>query len=391
MVSIVTVISVLGVAAGVMALVIALAINNGFRGTLQRNLLGATAHVSVLERTPGDGIIGWHDLAQRLHQLPHVVEAAPSLYGQVFLSGPQLSSGAILKGVDPLLVAKQMPMLQQLRQGSMERLRETSDLPGIVLGSGLAHSTGMMLNSRVQVIIPRGELTPFGPRTATWDLRVVGIFESGFAQLDAMWAFTNLGAAQKMLGVEDVVNAIELSVDDIYLAPEIAREAERIANHPNLNATHWMEMNKPILNALQMEKAVTVVTIGLIQMVAALNILIALVMAVMEKRKDIAILMSMGARQRQIRNIFVLQGVLIGITGSVFGLAAGYVFSTLAERYRWIRLDADVYSLSYVPFDPRPLDALWVVAIAILVSFIATIYPARNATKIVPVEILRYE
>lgn len=385
-ISVITLISVAGVAAGVMALIIALSINAGFRATLQKNLLGATAHVSILERVPGEGIQNWEELAGRLRRLPHVVDVAPSLYGQVLISGPMLSAGAILKGVRP----EQTDMLARLEQGSRERLGDSEGLPGIILGARLAESTGMMLNSIVDVIVPSGDLTPFGPRPAWFKFRVVGIFESGFYELDANWAYATLGQVQKILSVPDVVNSIELKLSDIDEAPEVARIAEPIIGK-QLSATHWMEQNRPILNALRMERAVTVITIGLIQLVAALNILIALVMAVMEKRKDIAILMSMGARHRQIRNIFMLQGVLIGVVGSAIGLVLGYTLSILADRYRWITLDAEVYSLSYVPFDPRPLDALWVAGIAIFISFVATLYPARNATRIVPVEILRYE
>jgi lipoprotein-releasing system permease protein len=379
-----------GVAAGVMALIIALSINNGFRGTLQRNLLGATAHVNVLEKAPGPGIENWRDLSVRLAKLPHVIGVAPSLYGQIMLSGPRQSSGAILKGVDPATAARQTEMLSRLKSGSVDRLKPGSGYPGIILGSRLAEHTGMMQDSVVQVIVPSGDLTPFGPRAATHHFRVVGIFESGFYELDATWAYASLESVQRVLSVEDVVNSIELKVDDIYAAPDVAKAAERIAGK-ELAATHWMEQNKPILNALQMEKAVTVITIGLIQLVGALNILIALIMAVMEKYKDIAILMAMGARHKHIRNIFVLQGVLIGVVGSTIGLALGYTLAYLADRYRWISLDAEVYSLAYVPFDPRPIDALWVAGIAIFVSFIATLYPARNATRIVPVEALRYE
>jgi lipoprotein-releasing system permease protein len=385
-ISAITVISVAGVAAGVMALIIALSINNGFQGTLQKNLLGATAHVSILERVPSEGIQNWQRLAERLRKLPHVIDVAPSLYGQVLISGPQLSSGAILKGVRP----EQTDMLARLKQGTRERLNDTSGLPGIVLGARLAESTGMMLNSVVEVIVPNGDMTPMGARPAWFKFRVVGIFESGFYGLDETWAYTTLAEAQRILSVPDVVNSIELKLDDIDKAPEIAAMAESIAGK-ELAATHWMDQNRPILNALRLEKAVTVITIGLIQLVAALNILIALVMAVMEKRKDIAILMSMGARHRQIRNVFMLQGVLIGAVGSAIGLVLGYSLSLLADRYRWISLDAEVYSLSYVPFHPRAIDAVWVAGIAIFISFVATLYPARNATRIVPVEILRYE
>jgi len=219
---------------------------------------------------------------------------------------------------------------------------------------------------------------------------VVGIFESGFYDIDDSWAYTSLAAAQQALSLQDVVNQIEVKLDDLNVAPEAAQAIEKIAG-PKYATTTWMERNRQLMNALKMEKAVTVVTIGLIELVAALNILITLVMMVMEKYRDIAVLMSMGARRAQIRGIFMLQGVLIGVVGTAFGLVAGYGLCFLADRYRWIRLDEQVYALSFVPFAPRWVDGLWIAAAAILVSFLATIYPARNATRIAPAEVLRYE
>jgi lipoprotein-releasing system permease protein len=389
-ISVITIISILGVAAGVMALVIALAINNGFRSTLQRNLLGATAHVSILEKEPGYGIENWRDVVDKVSKLPGVSGAAPSLYGEVMMIGPKQSKGAILKGIDPSSGAQQAEMLSRLKEGSLRELQEGGSLPGIILGSKLAQSTGMLFGSVVRVLSPQGEMTPIGMRITEHRFRVVGIFESGFYELDANWAYTSLKAAQVVMNVEDVVNSIELRVADIDRAADIAATVNAMIDR-KLAATHWMEQNKPILSALRMEKVVTVVTIGLIQLVAALNILIALVMMVMEKHKDIAILMSMGARQQQIRRIFMLQGVVIGIVGSVVGLITGYMLSYLANRYQWLGLDEEVYSLAYVPFEPRGFDAIWIAAVAIGVSFIATMYPARNATKIIPVEALRYE
>jgi lipoprotein-releasing system permease protein len=389
-ISVITVISVAGVAAGVMALVIALAINNGFRGTLQRNLLGATAHVSVLEKQPGPGIENWKQITQKLRALPHVVSATPSLYGGVYMTGPLLSTGGILKGIETDSGAATNDVLARLKAGSLKRLEQTSGLPGIVLGARLAEQTGMMMESVLTVMNPQGELTPFGPRPTVQRFRVVGLFESGFYELDASWAYTSLETAQRVFATSDVVNSIELKVDDISLAPQIAAEAERIAGK-GLAATHWMEQNRPILNALQMERVVTFITIGLLQSIGALNILIALVMMVMEKHKDIAILMSMGAKQKQIRKIFMLEGVIIGIVGTALGLILGYGISWLADKYRWIPLDEQVYSLAFVPFDPRAVDAIWIAAIAIFISFVATLYPARSATRIAPVEALRYE
>lgn len=389
-ISIITVISVIGVAAGVMSLVVALAINNGFRSTLQRNLLGATAHVTVLEKEPGYGIQNWREIVEKLRKLPHVTGAAPTLYGSVFLSSPLQSDGAVLKGILTESEFQTSDLLRHLKKGSLEALKDTSGFPGIILGSRLAARTGLLLDSVATIISPQGELTPFGPKPSYYRFRVVGIFETGFFDLDSAWAFTSLESAQRVLSLQDVVNAVELKLDDINLAAEVSKAAEQVVG-PKLAATNWMEQNRQIFNALRMEKAVTIVTIGLIVLVAALNILIALIMMVMEKYRDIAILMSMGARREQIRRIFIYQGLIIGTVGTAIGLAAGYTLSYFADRYRWLRLDEEVYALSFVPFDPRWVDGLWIAAAAILISYLATIYPALNATKIAPAEALRYE
>ena len=391
-ISVITAISILGVAAGVMALVVALAINNGFRDTLQTNLLGAMAHINVQEKEPRNGIENWETLAARIRQVPHVTAAGPALYTPIFFSGPVQSQGGILKGVDIGAELRISDTLRHLKSGSVDRLRAAPDggVPGIILGARLAEDIGMMLNSMVNATSPQGELTPFGPRPSIRRFRVVGIFESGFYDIDDRWAYTSLAAAQQALSLTDVVNQIEVKLDDLNRAPQVARAIEKIAG-PKYATTTWMERNRQLLNALKMEKAVTVVTIGLIELVAALNILITLVMMVMEKYRDIAVLMSMGARRAQIRGIFMLQGVLIGVVGTAMGLAAGYGLCYFADRYRWIRLDEQVYALSFVPFEPRWVDGVWVAAAAILVSFLATIYPARNATRIAPAEVLRYE
>jgi lipoprotein-releasing system permease protein len=387
-ISVITGISIAGVAAGVMALVIGIAINNGFRDTLQRSLLGTTAHIMVQEKEPSTGIGNWKDLDPELRKIPHVLSASPELYGKVLLTGPAgQAEGAELKGIP---VDAPPEMLRRLKQGSFDELKNSSGLPGIILGQRLAQNTGMLLHSVVSVIPPQGVLTPFGPQIVRYQFRVVGIFESGFYDTDTLWAFTALPSAQHVLDVGNVVNTIGLRLDDIYQAPAVAKAAERIAG-PTLVANTWMEQFRQILSALSMEKVVTAVTIGLIQLVAALNILIALIMMVMEKNRDIAVLMSMGAKRQQIRKIFVFEGVLIGVVGTVIGLTLGYGLSILAGRYHWLTLNQDVYSLSYVPFNPRWQDGIWIAAAAIFVSFIATLYPARSATSIAPVEALRYE
>jgi lipoprotein-releasing system permease protein len=396
-ISVITLISILGVAAGVMALVVALAINNGFRDTLQRNLLGAMAHINVQEKEPRNGIENWEAMAARIRQLPHVTAAGPALYTPIFLNGPVQSKGGLLKGVNIGTELQISDTLRHLKAGSVDGLQRAPQdgapgigVPGIILGARLAEDIGMVLNSRVLVTSPQGELTPIGPRPSIRRFRVVGIFESGFYEIDDNWAYTSLADAQQALSLQDVVNEIEVKLDDLNLAPEVARRIEKIAG-PKYATLTWMERNRQLLNALKMEKAVTVVTIGLIELVAALNILITLVMMVMEKYRDIAVLMSMGARRAQIRRIFMLQGILIGVVGTSIGLVVGYALCYFADRYRWIRLDEQIYALSFVPFEPRWVDGVWVAAAAILVSFLATIYPARSATRIAPAEVLRYE
>ncbi len=389
-ISLITAISIVGVAAGVMALIVALAINNGFRNTLQRNLLSATAHVTILEKQPGYGISRWRELAARLRALPGVKSASPSLYGSVFLVAPMQSDGAVLKGIDVDAELASGGLAEHIKEGSLEGLKQNARPAGIVLGVKLAARTGLIYKSVAKVISPQGELTPFGTLPTTERLRVVGTFETGFFDLDSAWAFTSLETAQRLFGLEDVVNAIELRLADPELAPQVAQAAGKIIG-PELAATTWMEQNRQIFNALRMEKAVTIITIGLIVLVAALNILIALVMMVMEKHRDIAVLMSMGATRQQIRRIFVYQGLLIGSVGAVLGEVAGHAICFLANHYRWVRLDEEVYSLSFVPFEPRWVDGIWIAAAAILISYLATLYPSHSATQVAPVEALRYE
>ncbi len=391
-ISVITVISILGVAAGVMALVIALGVNNGFRSTLQKNLLGAMAHIDVKPREPGPGIENWRDLAARIRKLPHVTAVSPALYSPVFVTGPLQSTGAILKGIDVDAELAISDALRRLKAGSLDRLRDPqAKPPGIILGARLVEDTGMVLHSNVYVISPQGgDLTPFGTVPRPILFRVTGIFESGFYEVDDKWAFTSIAATQQMLHIPDAVNSIEVNVDDLNRADVYAKAIERVAG-PQYTTVTWKEQNRQLMSALNMERIVTIITIGLIEIVAALNIFITLVMMVMEKYRDIAILMSMGARLGQVRRIFMMQGVLIGVVGSAIGLGVGYTLCYYANRYRWVRLPQDVYALSFVPFEPRWIDGVWIAALAILVSFLATLYPARNATRIAPAEVLRYE
>jgi lipoprotein-releasing system permease protein len=388
-ISVITLISVLGVAAGVMALVIALAVENGFKTTLERNLLGATAHVSILEKEQSEGIENWQQLAARLAKLPHVVSATPGLYESAYILGPVQGDGAEIKGVN---IDRDLPdALKHLKAGSLDGLKANEgDLPGIILGSRLAQSIGAVNGKLVNILVRDKDLTPFGPRPTYEKARVAGIFELGFYDIDSHWAYMSLPAEQKMFGLTDVVSSIDMMLDDIYAADAVQQAAAPLLG-PKLGASTWKEQYHQILGALKMERIATAITIGLIQFVAGLNILITLVMMVMEKHRDISILMSMGARASQIRNIFVFEGALIGAAGTIIGLIAGYTLCYFLDHYKLIPLDEQVYALPYVPFNPQAFDGLWIAAAAMAVSLLATLYPALNATRIAPVEALRYE
>ncbi|MBI4460128.1 MAG: ABC transporter permease [Acidobacteria bacterium] len=391
-ISVITAISVLGIAAGVMSLIVALAINNGFRQDLQGRLLGATAHVN-LQRRDGGGIRDWELLLSQFSGAPGIVASAPALYGTVLASHGNRSSQMILKGVDPEAESRVGNLLSTVREGSIEALSKPvapNAAPPVVIGKMMADSLGASPGDSILLTSPQGHLTPFGLVPRYRYFQVVAVFDSGFYDFDTNWAFSSLQAVQQLLGLGDVVSVVEFKVDDIYQAPQIAKAIEQTAG-TEYASSHWMELNRAIFSALQFEKLITVITIGLIVFVAALNILVSLVMMVMEKYRDIAVLVSMGARRKQIRNIFLLQGALIGVAGTVLGLAGGYLLSWLGDKYHLLRLDPNIYAISYVPFNARIADGFWVAAIALLISFLATLYPARNATSVAPAEALRYE
>jgi lipoprotein-releasing system permease protein len=389
-ISIITVISVLGVAAGVCALVISLAVNNGFREELESRLLGATANINLV-RKENDGIRNFDQLSQRLGRIPHVVATAPSLYGEVLVSHGSRAQGMVLKGVESAQEVKVGTLLRHLREGSLAGLAETfPNADPIIIGKELAASLGVFVGDTVLVTSPQGYMTPLEVVPKFRHFRVVGVFDSGMFDIDNVWAFTNLAAAQRLLDLADVASVIEFKIDDIYRAPEVADDIRRAAGS-GFDTTTWIEQNHSLFSALRLERLVTILTIGLIVVVAALNIFIALVMMVMEKNRDIAVLMSMGARQRQVWAVFTLHGVGIGSVGTLLGLILGYGVSWLGNTYKLIPLQADVYALSSVPFHARPLDGVWIAAAALTISFLATLYPAMAAARLNPVEILRYE
>jgi lipoprotein-releasing system permease protein len=394
-VGVITVISIVGVAAGVASLIIALAITNGMRRDLQDRLLGSTAHVQLM-RVASDGIRDWRSLTARLQQLPHVKAAAPGLYEQVLISRGARSSGSLIEGIIPGQEQRVSDLLSNVTLGSAAALdpqpkgSDDQAPPPIVIGHDLADTIDAKVGSTVLITSPQGELTPLGLIPKFQRYRVAGIFHTGFYQYDSSMAFTRLADAQRLFGEPDVVSIISFKVDDLYRADQIGRAIERAAG-PGFLTTNWMEQNRPLFRALQLEQIVTFIVIGLIVCVAALNILTALTMMVMEKTRDIAVLMSFGVKPRQIRTIFLLQGLLIGFTGTLLGLIAGYSLSWVGGHYRFIHLSAEVYSIDYLPFAARWTDGVIVAAVSLAVSLLATLYPSRSAARVLPAEALRYE
>jgi len=417
-IGIITGISIAGVAAGVASLVVALAINNGFRQDLQQRLLGSTSHIS-LQRVADDGIRDWPGVMERLSHEPHVVAAAPAIFEQVLISRGPRARGAVLKGMIPRYERKVGDLLTTVNEGSAEELAENNverarstpapatqsaespdsmaaveqrvaAMPPIVIGRDMADNLGASVGSVVTLVSPQGELTPFGTVPKYTRFRVVGIFHSGFFDYDSSWAFARLSDAQRLFGLGNLVSVIEFKVDDLDRAEAISHQLEDAAGK-GFMATNALQQNSALFKALKTERLVTFITIGLIVFVAALNILINLIMMVMEKTKDIAVLMSMGTRQAQVRRVFIAQGMLIGAIGTVIGLLIGYAISYAGGHYHVIQLSPEVYSIDYVPFAPRLLDGIWVALFAVLVSFVATLYPSWSASRILPAEALRYE
>jgi lipoprotein-releasing system permease protein len=440
---VITAISVIGVAAGVASLIIALAITNGMRRDLQERLVGSTSHVDLM-RVVGDGIRDWRPLLERLRKVPHVVAAAPGLYGQVLISHGARSGGGLIKGVIPADEKTVGDLLQSMAQGSAEALEPESSgsempcsgvvsgrrncgdsktqvsgsrhgapgfppqrtnalagdpgsvagsaaqaVPPIVIGKDLAETIGAKVGDSVLVTSPQGALTPFGLVPRYQRFQVVGIFKSGFYQYDSSYAFVRLKDAQKLFSEPDVISVISFKVDDLYHADRVGREIEAAAGK-GFQATNWMEQNRELFRALKLEQIVTFIVLALIVCVAALNILIALTMMVMEKTRDIAVLMSFGVRTEQVRRIFLLQGLLISVIGTVLGLILGYGLSWVGGHYPF-PLNAEVYSIDHLPFAPRVWDGVIVAAVSLGVSLVATLYPSGSAAKVLPAEALRYE
>jgi lipoprotein-releasing system permease protein len=385
----VTLLAVAGVAAGVMTLVIALAMNTGFRRAIRDRLLTVTAHVN-LKPTGSEGIREYRELMAQLSETPGVRSMEPAIYDTVLLSAGGRARGIVLKGVDPELERRASEALSHIVAGVNNFAPDADGVQALLVGHLLAQDLNVSPGDYVTLTSPQGNLTPFGMLPRSKRFRIAGVFDSGFYDYDANWGFVTLASAQGLAGIGDVVSLLEIRVYDLDDAPAIAGELRRRAGK-GFTTTTWVDENRALFRALSLEKLVTALFIGLITFVAGLNILVVLTMTVADRARDIAVLMALGARRQQIRRIFVLEGLAVSIAGIVAGLMIGYGLAWVANRWQLIPLNPEVYAIAYVPFRGSGLDGVWIAAAALVISLAATILPARSAASILPVEILRFE
>jgi lipoprotein-releasing system permease protein len=385
----VTAFSVLGVTAGVATLVVALAMNTGFRETLQDRLLGVTAHIS-LTRPGSGGIHEYEPLAAKLSKIPGVRSVTPAVYQTVLMTFGGESRGVVAKGIDPVREEAADEALQRLSSGTPDFRQDADGIDALLVGKQLADEWKVSPGDYLTLTSPQGRLTPFGLLPRTRRFRVAGIFASGFYDYDANWCFVKMDAAQALAGASEVVNVLEFRLQNPEAAPAIAKQIEQQAG-TGFSASTWMEAQRALFRALRLERLVTAIFIGLITLVAGLNILVVLSMTVTDRAKDIAVLRSMGSTSRQLRDIFLWQGLTIGAVGTLLGLGLGYSFAWTAGKYQLIPLDPQVYAVPFVPFHPSVMDGVWISLVAMGISLLATLVPARAAARLLPVEILRFE
>ena len=387
-ISLISLISTLGVAVGVMALIIALALMTGLQGELRDRILGSTAHIYVWKT---GGIEDYRAEVARLQQVEGVVGAGPAIMGRALISTDLADAFISLKGVDPVLEGNVTDIRRAMQSGSIAALAPASEdePPGILIGRNLAGQLGLTVGETATLLTPQGTLSPMGMIPRTRRVRVVGIYALGLYEFDAAYGFVSLDFAERLVG-KTMPDLIELRVRDIAAAPQIA---ERVVDELGSDyvSQDWSELNQTLFSALWLEKMAISIAIGLIVMVAALQIVASLILLVMEKSRDIAILKTMGTSSRRVMTIFMLQGLIIGIIGTAVGAVCGLALCWVFDRYRLIQLPMDVYQVAYVPFVVQPIDIAVVVVSAVVICFLATIYPSRQASRLDPVQALRFE
>ena len=387
-ISLISLISMLGVMVGVMALLIALSLMTGLQGELRDRIVGSAAHIYV--QKPGEGFENYQEDIGHLKRIPQVVGAAPMILGQGMITSARQQAFVTIKGIVPALEAEVTNVATSMVSGSLSALEPAVDRPdGIIIGRELATKLGTFVGDEVQLLTPQGTLSPMGLIVRPRRLTVVGIFNLGLFEFDEAYGFVHLDVAKRLLD-RAKPEFIELKVDDLFAAQAVA---ESISTAPGsaYMAQDWADMNQSLFSALWLEKMAISITIGLIVMVAALNIVASLVLLVMEKSRDIGILKTMGAGAASIRRIFMLQGLIIGLAGTTAGAVAGCAIIFVLDRYKLISVPLDVYQISYVPFTLQPLDFVIVIASAVLICFVATIYPSRKAAQLDPAQALRYQ
>ena len=386
-ISVISLISTIGVGVGVIALIVAMALMTGLQGELRDRILGSTAHVYVM-KTPG--MADYRAEVRAMLRVPHVVGGGPAIMGKALISSPQGQSEFITyKGIDPELEPNVTDIRRSLQQGRIDDIEaKDGDLPGILVGTQLARNLAVKVGDTVTLLTDQGTLSPGGMVPRNRPARVAGIFSLGLQEFDQEWGFVSLPFAQRLRGVNQV-EMIQLRVDDINVSPQVADEIEKLS--PAYRAQDWGDLNSSLFAALGMEKLAMSITIGLIMMVAALQIVASLILLVMEKSRDIGILKTMGTSSRRISLIFMLQGLIIGVVGTGVGATVALALCWVLNEYKLVRIPQDVYQVAYVPFIVTPLNFIAVVVTAIVVCFLATIYPSRQAAKLDPIQALRFE
>jgi len=389
-ISIITVISVAGVTVGVMALIIVLAVMSGFEKELKNRILGATAHVQVisLDGSVGDPFV----LSERIRRVQGVAAASPYVFSPVMITSGTAASGGVLRGVDPATAGDVTRLSQDIRLGSLGDLAKKAPggLPATILGRELATHLGVTVGDVVEIMVPGGNLTPLGAFPRVVRYRVAGLAESGMYEFDSTFAYVSFDEAGRLMGMPGRATGIEVRVHDIYAAGEVADRVRSALGYPYW-AKDWAQTNRNLFSALKLEKTVMFIILVLIVFVAAFNIISTLIMVVMEKTRDIAVLMTLGATRSSIRRIFALEGIIIGVAGTGVGTALGWVLCELLRRYQFIRLPSDVYYISTLPVSLEAGNFLAVGVISILICFVATLYPARKASQVAPDEANHYE
>ncbi|MFP4081698.1 MAG: lipoprotein-releasing ABC transporter permease subunit [Candidatus Aminicenantes bacterium] len=386
-ISVITLISILGIVIGVMALIIAIALITGFQGDIQDKILGSTSHIMVSDLS-GEGLKDYRQLMKKINRIKGIIAVTPVVHETVLLKGTHQASGAMLKGIDFEVEKKYAHWLQQLERGRLPH--PDSPREEIILGREMAYNVGAGLGDVVTVLASSSRLSPIGLIPKTKRFLVAGIFNTGLYEFDSSTALISLESAQKYLDLEERVSFLQVKIEDIFKAPKIGREIRKMIS-PVAYVTTWMELNRSLFSALKLEKNVMFLTIALIVLVAALNIIATLILMVMEKTRDIGILIAMGANSHNIRKIFFLQGAMIGVIGTAAGVILGLLWCWLANSFKLIKVPVDIYQISYVPFHIQPFDLLLIVGITLLICFLSTVFPSHRASRVDPVKALKYE